>query len=395
MRILYDGTAGIAYCQIYVTSDDVPDLTDAFAGQANGLCGAAEPGVLILQTGTHTGRVRFTVEMHDQPPPPADGWEEVVEVSFVPNGSPVGLVEWGESELVEIELEAPVYRVQYCASGMDLGRDPYGGIDPDTIEDDDASYLDHRPDRYLLRFWPDPAGQPRPDAVLRQTSKDAAHQHQWARGLPKPPTAEQRAETERREQEARLRRQAEFEARELARVWGGRPPTDQLRQVGGNILQIVQYDRDTADAVVDAGPATQRRIALWAARRAYQHAGIAQVPWLAPAWSALEHGEPLPAEYTDLATLRKQLMGERGAETHHTEVRFEPHYLPPMEPRELIARMLAVPLDPVSMALPALPAAAEPDPLRAALEAVWYAVTAHGSAADSFLADLRRSFSLG
>jgi hypothetical protein len=44
------------------------------------------------------------------------------------------------------------------------------------------------------------------------------------------------------------------------------------------------------------------------------------------------------------------------------------------------------------MALPALPAAAGPDPLQAALEAVWYALTTYGPQADTFVAELRRAF---
>ncbi|MEK8107192.1 hypothetical protein NKG94_22280 [Micromonospora sp. M12] len=40
MRVLFDGKVPVAYGQMYVTSRELPDMSGAFAGQANGLCGA-------------------------------------------------------------------------------------------------------------------------------------------------------------------------------------------------------------------------------------------------------------------------------------------------------------------------------------------------------------------
>jgi hypothetical protein len=54
--------------------------------------------------------------------------------------------------------------------------------------------------------------------------------------------------------------------------------------------------------------------------------------------------------------------------------------------------LLSGKVDPVSMALPALMAAALPDPLQAALEALWAAATAYGSDARVFLVKVRRAF---
>ncbi|WP_433125091.1 hypothetical protein ACQPWW_21715 [Micromonospora sp. CA-240977] len=96
MRVLFDGQAPVAYGQIYVTSSELPDMEEAFAGQVNGLCGAGQSGALFLMTGTHTGRVRFTVEVHDgEPPAAAPEWEDVVEVSFLPGAPVVDLVPAG------------------------------------------------------------------------------------------------------------------------------------------------------------------------------------------------------------------------------------------------------------------------------------------------------------
>src|SRR5687767_1907877 len=128
MRVLFDGLAPVDYGQIYVTSRALPDMIGAFAGQVNGLCGAREPGVLFLTTGTHYGRVRFRVELHDTEPPPAEPqWQEVVEASMLPRAPAVDLVPWGDGPLAHLPLipdgqdtgPLPAFRVRYCAAGMD------------------------------------------------------------------------------------------------------------------------------------------------------------------------------------------------------------------------------------------------------------------------------------
>jgi len=174
LRILFDGTVCLAYAQMYVTSTDGPVMEEAFAGQSNGLCGAAVDGALFLMTGTHTGFVRFAVEWHDTEPLPAGGeWEEVVEASFTPRRDDVRLLEWDGASTHSLDLgraAGVAHRVRYCASGLARRREDVGG-----------AYADVAEDRYLLVFWPDP--ELRPDAVLRQTDDRAASLHRWAREL--------------------------------------------------------------------------------------------------------------------------------------------------------------------------------------------------------------------
>ncbi|MEV4518334.1 hypothetical protein AB0K00_56430 [Dactylosporangium sp. NPDC049525] len=404
MRVLFDGAAPVDYGQIYVTSRELPDMQAAFAGQVNGICGAGEPGALFLMTGTHYGRVRFTVELHDaEPPPAAPEWQDVVEVSLLPRGPAVGLVPWGSGPLAQLPLipdghdtgPLPVFRVRYCAAGMDEGRDRYGGHDPAGFVDGDHSYLDHRPDRYLLCFWPmrpadtaDTAGA-RADAIQRQTSRSAAHWHDWAAGLAVPPALWEQVEAELRVRLARERRDEEHRQREETRRWGGRAPSERLRRVRGNVHGIALMDRDLVDGVAEVDAATQRRIAVWAARQAFTVAGIADLAWLAPAWAALDRGEPLPAEFTDLTALLTRIGGERAVSFSITALR-------PAGRRGTgpLGTGLGARVDPVAMALPALTAAAAPDPLQAALEAVWAAATAHTTRRAAFLAELRRVFPL-
>ena len=161
MRTLMSEAAWVAYGQIYVQSgEDYPDLAECFAGQSNGLCGAAMPGILFLITGLHTGEVGFTVQLHDAPPPMDDDWQEIVEASFRPIGE-AALVGWGGAGCWPLDLRAASYRVRYCATGMDEARQ----LDTRMEEDQQA-------DSYLLQFWPAP---PEPDRVLKQTSDVAAY----------------------------------------------------------------------------------------------------------------------------------------------------------------------------------------------------------------------------
>ncbi|MGC5382792.1 hypothetical protein ACPXB1_30415 [Micromonospora sp. DT68] len=403
MRVLFDGKAPVAYGQIYVTSRELPDMHEAFAGQANGLCGAGQPGALFLMTGTHSGRVRFTVELHDvEPPAAAEEWEEVVEVSFLPRAAVADLVPWGEGSLGRLPLASegqettrqPAYRVRYCATGMDEGRDPFGGLDPDERDEGGHTYLDRRPDRYLLCLWPEGTtgggpgdGVTRTDAILRQTSGAAAYWHAWACALPPPPTLWEQVEAEKLNRLERERREQEYRMRDELRRWGGRPPSERLRRVRGNIFGIVLLDRDLVDGVAGVDAVTQRQIAIWAARRAFTVAGIADLDWLTPAWTALDRGLPLPAEFADPTALRTRILGT-------SAVRFVLLSLRPAgrSPADPLRTALDAPVDPVAMALPALPAAVESDPLQAALEALWAAVNTYAAGRAEFLAEVRRAF---
>ncbi|MBU2669300.1 hypothetical protein KOI35_37890 [Actinoplanes bogorensis] len=212
MRTLYDGPVFIAYGQAYVQGPPVSAMDVAFAGQANGLCGAAFPGALFLVTGTRDGDVRFTVELHDAEPPPAGPeWQEVVEVSFRPTTETVDLVPWADAAVATLfrfpgDGPATTYRVRYCATAMDEGNDPWGGHDPD---DDPADLFDDRPDRYQLLFWPSP-GEPAPDVIVRQTSEIAAYWHGSVPAQPWEPSAQELAAVEEYKRSDQYRRDQEL-----------------------------------------------------------------------------------------------------------------------------------------------------------------------------------------
>lgn len=173
MALIFDGTFRVAYSQAYVLDpgDLNSDLEDAFRGQQNGLLGAAVPGQLWLTTGLHTGRVALRVERADAEPFGDDGWEEVVEASFVPRTTEAAVTGWaGESEPVALGLDVQPYRVRWCASSMEQGRQV------DCVMEGEEPV-----DSYLLVFW---KAEPKPDRVVKQTSAIAAYWHGWATSLP-------------------------------------------------------------------------------------------------------------------------------------------------------------------------------------------------------------------
>ncbi|MFI1582830.1 hypothetical protein [Embleya sp. NPDC020630] len=126
-----------------------------------------------------------------------------------------------------------------------------------------------------------------------------------------------------------------------------------------------------AIARVDDG--TQRAIARWAAHRAYALAGFADVDWIVPALAALDAGAPLPAPFDDPAEPWRRLFED------------------PNVPRTLITLPDGTTHNALqqAFAFPALLGAAEPDSLRAALDALSAAAYAHGTDHRAFLDEVR------
>ncbi|MGC9439561.1 hypothetical protein [Streptomyces sp. WG5] len=364
VRTVYSGELHVSYGQFYVDSRlDGEDTgpSPACAGQTDGLCGAAVPGRLFLVTGLHTGRVGLTVEVHGAAPPLDDGWEDVVEAPFRPVSARTVVLPWGDGPLCTLDLLPTDHRVRYCGRGMDRGREE------ELAVLDGGAPVDH----YLLQFWPAP---PAAGLVVRQTSRSAARRH--ARSLPPPPAPEERAAAERRLREERAAAEPAAQERAEALSWGGRLPSRRLREAGGNARGLVPLDRDLLDAVDAACPATQRSLARWAAHRAFAAAGLGDVDWIAPALAALDRGEPLPAPFDDPQRAWDRFFADD--RLTHTETDSADGC------RDNLLQQ--------AMAMPALPAAAGPDPLCAALDALFAAAVTYGTDYPALFAQARRRF---
>lgn len=138
------------------------DFDRFFAGQVNGLVGAADPEGVYLHFGRRSGGSALTIELADDEPPLArDAWEDIVEVSTtIPEGSIPGWSSWAGDTGGRLALPAGTYRVRASAHGRDAGA-------ADEFADDVV-------DRYLVQLWPSPW---RPDAILATTSTDAQYWH--------------------------------------------------------------------------------------------------------------------------------------------------------------------------------------------------------------------------
>ena len=169
---VFAGPLHVHYGQAYVFSGDDGDTAEmesCFRGQANGLLGAGQPGMLFITTGLHTGSVELTVDVLEHEPSLDAVWAECVEVSFTPGATDVRLVDWDGQLVCWLPLQMRDYRVRYAAVGMDEAREA------DTIlANEDAL------DSYGLWFWPAPVA---PDLIVKQTSETARYWHEWARSL--------------------------------------------------------------------------------------------------------------------------------------------------------------------------------------------------------------------
>lgn len=167
MQILFQDGVFVDYGQYYLVLGDLDDapgweMDDCFAGQVNGLCGAAVPGVVFLMASRTLGEVPLTVELHADEPVVPD-WEEVVEVSFAAD-RPVIVLPWGEHEGHQLDLPPGTYRLRYCADQM--------RVENRTLFQEGAT------DRYLMQFWP---AEATPDTIVRRTSQEAQYWHDFAR----------------------------------------------------------------------------------------------------------------------------------------------------------------------------------------------------------------------
>ncbi|MEV5375935.1 hypothetical protein AB0L26_08140 [Streptomyces nondiastaticus] len=368
MRILFQGEFHVAYGQMYIDGrtraelDEGPEagLHDCFMGQKAGLCGAAVPGYLHLSTGMHTGSVPFTVELHQKEPPlDSDNWEDIVEASFRTASDDTSLNDW-DGGWRDLGLPSGTYRARYHCRGMEEARACVRSAGEPVL------------DEYLLQFWP---AMPEPDRVVKETTRSAAYWHGWASELPPAPTPEELAETRRLAREREERERQELIERAEKRQWGGRLPSDRLRNVGGNVAGMVDLDVALVHAIDEVGPDVQRAIARWAAHQACDVAGLSSVDWIARGLAELDQGVSFTPPLND------------------TQQSWDLLFSDPQVPSTTITLPHGTPnASQQAMAFPALTGAADPDPLRAALDALYAASIAYETRWYDLFSEVRTAF---
>ncbi|MGV9862374.1 hypothetical protein [Rhodococcus koreensis] len=162
------------------------------------------------------------------------------------------------------------------------------------------------------------------------------------------------------------------------------------------VLALRDFDDcapDVAAAIVAMDPQTQRRLAQWAAVRAFEFAGLADRPWVTPALTALCRGEVLPAPFDDPQSASSRL----AAENLPPEGRGGP-YRPstaPGEEKSPTARMFDHgPMHRPYSAMPALFGAADPRPIVAAFQSLSHACATYAEHVDTLLAATRTEFDI-
>ncbi|MEU8240850.1 hypothetical protein AB0C07_21620 [Actinoplanes missouriensis] len=357
-QVLFSGEVRVSYGQVYLSCDEDPASEENFAGQVNGLCGAAIPGSLFLVTGLRHGSVTMAVELTAAEPALSDAWEEIVEVSFANACPEPALIEWGGEGSHPFRLEPGDYRVRYCAKGMDAARDAESNYDGELI------------DTYVLQFWPGPPG---PDRVLRQTSSCAAYWHQANRQAPKKRAAKKKKQSE--------------EDNWLLNLFRGRVPNRRLRAIANYASPLAAIDLDLTFALSEADDGVHRAVAAWAALQALEIAELTGLPELAPSIAAIRRGGRAVAPF-DGSGFWAEALTSRIPKTP----------VPPLFPAPVVGTPSAdVPEDHTQIredaAVYALVATGEDDSLTAAISAVADAATTFGGDRyRQFLSDLRQAF---
>jgi hypothetical protein len=167
--IVVDGPIDTSFHQMYFASGDYVGTdcyVTAFTGQANGLCGGAVAGGLVLKVGIRSGLVPISVEVHETAPPIDQSWDEIVEASCTIVASPAYLCGW-DGDYIEIPVEEGAYRARFCAKAF--GETDVDGVSVNT----DSGEC------YLLILWPDTS---RPDELVKQTSARAKYFHEKTQG---------------------------------------------------------------------------------------------------------------------------------------------------------------------------------------------------------------------
>ena len=287
VEVLVDTSIFVHYGFLTLTAaeGDSGDRADGYRGQVNGLCGAAQPGVLHMHTGLHTGNVGVRIELHTDEPGLDEAWQDVVEAYFSTSSEDLMLSAFDSVE-GPVDLPPGFYRVRYCAQDMQRGDDG------DTTPDGEAV------DSYVLQFWP-ASGV---DRIVRQGSRIAGYRHR--EGTEPAWSSEELAGRVSVLRQHRADRLAEEAAEELQEVWDGDVPDDpRLRGGGWGAAALLPVDPTLTHALVDADDDLRQAVSAWCAERILAAAGLLDQPWSTRVLAALRDGAPLPDRFEVTGTL--------------------------------------------------------------------------------------------
>ncbi len=139
------------------------DWDRSFAGQLNGLVGAAQPDGVYCNLGRRSGGSRVQIDLLDAEPPLLDdAFDDVVEVSVTvpPGTTPIWQTWAGEQSGELVGLGPGDFRMRVSARGRDAGKA--------------NESIDDVVDTYVIELWPASRGE---DEILRVGSDNARYWH--------------------------------------------------------------------------------------------------------------------------------------------------------------------------------------------------------------------------
>lgn len=143
-------------------------------------------------------------------------------------------------------------------------------------------------------------------------------------------------------------------------------------------------------ALIDMDDTRLREVARWCVTKAYELAGLADRPWIAPALTALHTGDRLPSPFDDPATASAHFESERrrDAPDRVSTSQGVIYSIGEFDPFDM------GPISRPAFALPTIFAAANPDPRRAAFEALYGASVTYQEDARELHGQLRAAFGI-
>ncbi|PHV66895.1 transposase [Williamsia muralis] len=354
----FSGTVEVDHHQFVVGSPSAETYEPAVTGSVM----EVGPNFVTIMTGVAYGPVSLTVEVLDGQPDDFDNsseWE-MVEEATVKVSKPIRVITL-DGDYVPDFPKLPIIR------GLNTFRVSARGRDAkwDMTVDEPTEW-------YLMQIWK--ATQP---AVMRRLHKtDAA----WSDEIVTHKTRNWWDPDPAMDASMHIKygyEQMAIWAKQQAIDWGGRPPTDKLRGVA-YAKEFAGHDRMLVDAMARARAPKLRKIAAWAARRAYTIADIADIEWIRDGLAALDNGTPLPPPFERPAEY------ERVWDAFNADSRIKLWTTTDSGDR--------IPVVAAQHAVNALIEASREKPLAAAIGALRTAALTGGSDYVQLIADVRREF---
>ncbi len=352
----FSGTVAVDHHQFVVGSPSAETYEPAVTGSVM----EVGPNFVTIMTGVAYGPVSLTVEVLDCHPDDLDVFSEweVVEEATVKVSKPIRVITL-DGELAPDFPKLPIIK------GLNTFRVSARGRDANW-----DMTVNEPTEWYLVQIW----NATQPAAMRRLHKTDAA----WSDDIVTHKTRSWWDPDPAMDASMHIKygyEQMAIWAKQQAIDWGGRPPTDKLRGVA-YAKEFAGHDRMLVDAMARARAPKLRKIAAWAARRAYTIAGIADIEWIRDGLDALDKGTPLPPPFDAPHSTRV-------LDAFNAESRIE---LWTTTDAGKVAPLAA------TYAMNALTDARREEPLTAAFSALRTAALTGGSDYVQLIADLRREF---